>query len=183
MAAGGIRSILGKVADDDARRARLIFSAMAPRSPQPQTSRVRGNVLEYEIVQEQAAALGRLGGALEAAQTGLAAFDATQQGSSVDNASRSSRKAARTELPGGRWLCASVLHRPKGGLRASRPRDRHPRVPRARRGSQPHGLVPQRPLTSRPLAGAPILPTRQAFIHRYGGIFCSHGAGHAAVDP
>ena len=39
--------------------------------------------------------------------------------------------------------------------------------------------APRAPAASRP----PILRTRQAFIHRYGGIFCSHGAGHAAVDP
>ena len=118
---------------------------MAPRSPQPHTSQGRGNVLEYEIVQEQAAALGRLGRALEAAQTGLAAFDATQQGSSVDNASRSSRKAARTEFleAAGYALRCFIVQREACGLRDQGTVIREYRVPAEVRNRM--GLFPSGP--------------------------------------
>jgi hypothetical protein len=78
-------------------RPELTFQAMPPRSPRPQTSQVRGNVLEHEIVQEQAAALGRLGRALEAALTSLTAFDAAES-PPVDAAAPPSRKDARMQL-------------------------------------------------------------------------------------
>jgi hypothetical protein len=42
---------------------------------------IRENALDYEIVQEQAAALGRLGRALEAALRNLSDHDAGQRGS------------------------------------------------------------------------------------------------------
>jgi len=103
---------------------------MAPRPPQPHTSQVRGNVLEYEIVQEQAAALGRLGRALEAALTRLAAFDATE-GFSVDDASRSSRKDARMQLleAAGYALWCLVVQREACGLRDQGAVIREYRVP------------------------------------------------------
>jgi hypothetical protein len=48
-------------------------------SPTPLASRPTGqNVLDYEIVQEQAAALGRLGRTLESALAALVRFDLTQ---------------------------------------------------------------------------------------------------------
>jgi hypothetical protein len=103
---------------------------MAPRSPQPHTSEVRGNVLEYEIVQEQAAALGRRGRALEAALTRLEAFDAIE-GSSADEASRSSRKAARSELlkAAGYALWCFIVQREACGLRDQGTVIREYRVP------------------------------------------------------
>lgn len=52
---------------------------MALRSPQNQTGKIRDDVLDYEFAQEQAAALGRLGRALEAALTNLAAYDACRR--------------------------------------------------------------------------------------------------------
>jgi hypothetical protein len=120
---------------------------MTPRSPQPQTRQVRGNVLEYEIVQEQAAAFGRLGRALEAALTRLAAFDATE-GSSVDEASRSSRKAVRTAFleAAGYALWCLIVQREACGLRDQGNVIREYRVPaevRNRMGLFPSG--PSRP--------------------------------------
>jgi hypothetical protein len=118
---------------------------MAPRSPQPHTSQVRGNVLEYEIVQEQAAALGRLGRALEAALTRLAAFDATE-GSSVDDASRSARKAAWAALleAAGYSLWCFIVQREACGLRDQGNVIREYRVPAEVRNRM--GLFPSSPL-------------------------------------
>jgi hypothetical protein len=118
---------------------------MAPRSPQSHTSQGSGNVLEYEIVQEQAAALGRLGRALEAALTGLAAFDAIQ-GSSVD-ASWSSRKTARMQLleAAGYALWCVIVQREACGFRDQGAVLRAYRVPAEVRNRM--GLFPSSPLS------------------------------------
>jgi hypothetical protein len=124
----------------------LIFQAMAPRSPQPQTCRVRGNVLEYEIVQEQAAALGRLGGALETALTSLAAFDAAE-GPPVDDA-LSSWKGSRTQLleAAGYALWCFIVQREACGLRDQGAVIREYRVPAEVRNRM--GLFPSSPSRS-----------------------------------
>jgi hypothetical protein len=51
---------------------------MALRPSPAQKVTIRENALDYEIVQEQAAALGRLGRVLEAALRNLAAYDASE---------------------------------------------------------------------------------------------------------
>jgi hypothetical protein len=119
---------------------------MAPRSPQPQTCRVRGNVLEYEIVQEQAAALGRLGGALETALTSLAAFDAAE-GPPVDDA-LSSWKGSRTQLleAAGYALWCFIVQREACGLRDQGAVIREYRVPAEVRNRM--GLFPSSPSRS-----------------------------------
>jgi uncharacterized protein DUF6665 len=136
----------GEGADDDARPGKAYFSPMAPRSPQSHTSQGSGNVLEYEIVQEQAAALGRLGRALEAALTRLAAFDAIE-GSSVDDASWSARKAARTQLleAAGYALWCFIIQREACGLRDQGAVIREYRVPAEVRNRM--GLFPSSPLS------------------------------------
>ena len=144
MVAAFIRTSRATFADGDDRPSKAYFSAMAPRSPQPHTSQGRGNVLEYEIVQEQAAALGRLGRALEAAMIRLAAFDATE-GASVDDASWSSRKAARTELleAAGYALRCFIVQREACGLRDQGTVIREYRVPAEVRNRM--GLFPSGP--------------------------------------
>jgi hypothetical protein len=119
---------------------------MAPRSPQTQTSQVRGNVLEYEIVQEQAAALGRLGRALETTLTSLAAFDAAE-GSPVD-AALSSRQGARTQLleTASYALWCFVVQREACGLRDQETVIREYRVPAEVRNRM--GLFPGSPSRS-----------------------------------
>jgi Family of unknown function (DUF6665) len=52
---------------------------MTVRPPRMNSSKTRENVLDYEIVQEQAAALGRLGRALEAALAALSKHDELRQ--------------------------------------------------------------------------------------------------------
>jgi hypothetical protein len=61
---------------------------MALRPFQANRASIRENALDYEIVQEQAAALGRLGRALEAALRNLSAHDAGQRGQETALASR-----------------------------------------------------------------------------------------------
>ncbi len=51
---------------------------MTLRPPRRHLSRPRENALDYEIAQEQAAALGRLGRALEAALAALSRYDHAQ---------------------------------------------------------------------------------------------------------
>ena len=72
------------------------------------------DVLEYELVQEQAAALGRMGRALEAALAKLRAFDADYR--------RDERRQERQALvrEAGRALWMFVVQREACGLRDSR---------------------------------------------------------------
>jgi len=72
---------------------------MALRPFQAHKGSIRENALDYEIVQEQAAALGRLGRALEAALRNLSAHDASERGSGTALASHPpSSQAVRTRL-------------------------------------------------------------------------------------
>jgi len=52
---------------------------MTLRPPRMNSSKVRESALDYEIAQEQAAALGRLGRALEAALAALSEYDGMLQ--------------------------------------------------------------------------------------------------------
>ena len=76
------------------------------------------DVLEYEIVQEQAAALGRMGRALEAALAKLREFDAAHPRA---GAPASEQKARRTVvIEAGHALWMFVVQREACGLRDSR---------------------------------------------------------------
>jgi hypothetical protein len=78
--------------------------------------RTPADVLDYEIVQEQAAALGRMGRALEAALARLAEFDAAH--ASAPTSVRQARRALVMEA--GHALWTFVVQREACGLRDSR---------------------------------------------------------------
>jgi hypothetical protein len=83
------------------------------------------DVLNYEIAQEQAVALGRLGRALEAALARLREFDATHPG-----ASESARRARRTLVTeAGQALWMFMVQREACGVRDSRTVMREYNVP------------------------------------------------------
>lgn len=72
---------------------------MALRPFKADTGGIRENALDYEIAQEQVAALGRLGRALEAALRDLSHHDAGERGSETAVASHPpSSQAVRTRL-------------------------------------------------------------------------------------
>jgi hypothetical protein len=81
-------------------------------------SRAPIDVLSYEIVQEQAAALGRLGRGLEAALRELREFDAAhpQRGASPEE--RQARRPLLTTASHALWMF--VVQREACGLRESR---------------------------------------------------------------
>jgi len=83
------------------------------------------DVLDYEIVQEQASALGRMGRALEQALARLADFDAAHP-----DAPASAREARRTLVrEAGQALWMFVVQREACGMRDSRTIMRDYRVP------------------------------------------------------
>jgi uncharacterized protein DUF6665 len=87
------------------------------RAPRPTDAPV--DVLHYELVQEQASALGRLGRALEAALAALRAFDrAHPRGEAPSDAVRQTRRALVRAA--GRALWMFVVQREACGLRDSR---------------------------------------------------------------
>lgn len=81
--------------------------------------------LEYEIAQEKASALGRLGRRLEAALEALRAFDAATTEPTIET--RSERRALVAEAGHALWLF--VVQREALGLRDSRQIMRDYRVP------------------------------------------------------
>ena len=90
--------------------------------------------LDYEIAQEKASALGRLGRALENALEALRAFDALQNG----DAARAQRRALVAQAGHALWLF--VVQRESVGLRDTRQLMRDYRVPgevQARMGMLP----------------------------------------------
>jgi hypothetical protein len=113
---------------------------MALRSPLGHSGKIRENVLEYEIAQEQAAALGRLGRALEAALTHLAAHDAAAEASG--GAASPRRKGARVELleAAGYALWCFIIQREACGLRDQAAVVREYRVPAEVRNRM--GVIP-----------------------------------------
>ena len=85
------------------------------------------DVLDYEIVQDQAVALGRMGRALEAALARLREFDAAHPRAS---ASASAQQARRTfVMEAGHALWMFVVQREACGLRDSRTVMRDYKVP------------------------------------------------------
>jgi hypothetical protein len=90
-------------------------------------------VLGYEIVQEQAAALGRLGRSLEAALAALHAFDAAHpwadaaSGSEAPSEERQARRALVSAAGHALWMF--VVQREACGLRETRSLMRDYKVP------------------------------------------------------
>ena len=76
------------------------------------------DALNYEIAQEQAAALGRMGRALEEALARLRAFDAAEPGSRSSAGARHARRGLVMEAGHALWMF--VVQREACGLRDSR---------------------------------------------------------------
>jgi hypothetical protein len=99
------------------------------------------DVLDYEVVQEQASALGRMGRALEAALAALREFDAVHPRA---DAPASAREARRTLVArAGHALWMFVVQREACGLRDSRTIMREYKVPAE--VQQCMGIVPAKP--------------------------------------
>ncbi|HXC89302.1 MAG TPA: DUF6665 family protein [Stellaceae bacterium] len=84
----------------------------------PQTHRTPLDVLNYEIVQEQASALGRMGRALEAALAKLPEFDALHPPADVPASAQQARRILVLEAGHALWMF--VVQREACGLRDSR---------------------------------------------------------------
>jgi hypothetical protein len=105
---------------------------MALQAPQTRKGSIRENALEYEIVQEQAAALGRLGRTLEAALRTLSAYDAGKVGSGgALSRPLGSLPASRKQLleEAGYALWCFIVQREACGLRDQEAVVREYRVP------------------------------------------------------
>jgi hypothetical protein len=76
------------------------------------------DVLDYEIAQETAAALGRMGRALEAALARLREFDAAHPPSDAPSSARQARRTLVMEAGHALWMF--VVQREACGLRDSR---------------------------------------------------------------
>lgn len=76
------------------------------------------DVLEYELVQEQAAALGRMGRALETALARLREFDAARQFADAPDSTGEARRRLVTDAGKALWMF--VVQREACGLRDSR---------------------------------------------------------------
>jgi hypothetical protein len=85
------------------------------------------DVLNYEMVQEQAAALGRMGRALEAALARLREFDAAHPRADAPAPAREARRALVREAGHALWMF--VVQREACGLRDSRGVMREYKVP------------------------------------------------------
>ena len=106
-----------------------------PRSLAPKiwTSGASIATLDYEIAQEKASALGRLGRGLEAALAALRDFDAQPSEPTAER--RNARRALVAEAGHALWLF--VVQREALGLRDTRQLMRDYRVPA--RSAAPHG--------------------------------------------
>lgn len=104
---------------------------MTLRPPPMNASKARESVLDYEIAQEQAAALGRLGRALEAALAALSRHDGLS-GQAGDQTAHPSAATARERLlrDASTALWCFVIQREACGLRDQRAIMREYRVPR-----------------------------------------------------
>jgi hypothetical protein len=82
------------------------------------STRTPAGVLDHEIVREQAAALGRMGRALEAALARLREFDAAHPRAGAPASVRQARRSLVTEAGHALWMF--VVQREACGLRDSR---------------------------------------------------------------
>ena len=96
-------------------------------SPEFRLHRTPLDVLNYEIVQEQAAALGRMGRALEAALARLREFDAAHPRAGEPASARQARRTLVMEAGHALWMF--VVQREACGLRDSRVVMREYKVP------------------------------------------------------
>lgn len=87
-----------------------------PSDPRPQRTPL--GVLEYELVEEQAAALGRMGRALEAALAKLQDFDAAHPRDAAPEAVRRARSTLVAAAGHALWML--TVQREACGLRDSR---------------------------------------------------------------
>jgi hypothetical protein len=85
------------------------------------------DVLDYEIVQEQSAALGRMGRALEQALARLREFDESHRRDDAPVSARQARRILVTEAGHALWMF--VVQREACGLRDSRTVIRDYKVP------------------------------------------------------
>ena len=85
------------------------------------------DILNYEIIQEQAAALGRMGRGLEAALARLREFDAAHPRADALASAREARRALVMEAAHALWML--VVQREACGLRDSRTLMRDYEVP------------------------------------------------------
>lgn len=97
---------------------------MTLRPPRSGTKPAPLAALDYEIVQEQASALGRLGRALEAALAALSDYDSARATKASSDATRAQLVAAASEA-----LWCLMVQREACGLRDPRPVLREYRVP------------------------------------------------------
>jgi len=98
-----------------------------PRNLRLDRVKAPADLLDYEIVQEQASALGRLGRGLEAALANLREFDAAHPPPSMLPAERQARRALVAEAAHALWMFA--VQREACGLRDSRAVMRDYKVP------------------------------------------------------
>ena len=118
---GGER-IIGQVkpqsAGQQVLRMRPAQGYVQPMSRDFRLHRTPQDVLDYEIVQEQAAALGRMGRALEAALAKLREFDAAHPPAGARASAQQARRTLVMEAGQSLWMF--VVQREACGLRDSR---------------------------------------------------------------
>ena len=104
---------------------------MTLRPPRMNSSKVRESALGYEIAQEQAAALGRLGRTFEAALSALSEYDGLLQSVFGDRPDQAPAGAARERLlrDVSNALWCFVVQREAVGLRDQKAIMREYRVP------------------------------------------------------
>lgn len=106
---------------------------MTLRPPASFSRQAQVVALDYEIAQEQASALGRLGRALEAALSALAAHDGdlppVRRGASQSGDENARAKRAWLVQQAGEALWCFIVQREACGLRDPRPVIREYRVP------------------------------------------------------
>jgi hypothetical protein len=102
------------------------------------------DVLDYEVVQEQASALGRMGRALEEALAALLEFDAVHPRSDAPASAREARQTLVAKAGHALWMF--VVQREACGLRDSRTIMREYKVPAE--VQQCMGLVPAKSMRS-----------------------------------
>ena len=101
---------------------------MTLRPPRSKTPQSRENALDYEIVQEQGAALGRLGRALEAALAALSTHDRQQAEGCRGDIAPSIRQSLVQDASTALWCF--IIQREACGLRDQRLIMRNYQVPR-----------------------------------------------------
>jgi Family of unknown function (DUF6665) len=104
------------------------------------------DVLDYEVVQEQASALGRMGRALEEALAALRVFDAVHPRTEAPASPNHERRTLVAKAGHALWMF--VVQREACGLRDSRAIMREYKVPGE--VQQCMGLVPATPMRASP---------------------------------